>query len=52
MYLREIEYPNIEYFLAFSKLLGIPQGVPQFPCSINCVMKWDDKEIPFQKILV
>lgn len=35
----------------FSKLMATPQGVPQFPCSINCVMKWDDEEIPFQRIL-
>lgn len=35
----------------FSKLMATPQGVPQFPCSINCVMKWDDEEIPFQRIV-
>ena len=35
----------------FSKQLATPQGVPQFPCSIKCVMKWDNKEIPFQRIL-
>ncbi len=35
----------------FSKLMATPQGVSQFPCSINCVMKWDDKEISFQRIL-
>ncbi|MCM1326341.1 MAG: AAA family ATPase [Bacteroidales bacterium] len=35
----------------FSKMLATPHGVPQFPCSINCVMKWDDKRIPFQRIL-
>lgn len=35
----------------FSKLLATPHGVPQFPCSIKCVMKWDDEEIPFQRIL-
>lgn len=35
----------------FSKQIAAPQGVPQFPCSIQCVMKWDDKEIPFQRIL-
>lgn len=31
--------------------MATPQGVPQFPCSIQCLMKWDDKEIPFQRIL-
>lgn len=35
----------------FSRQLATPQGVPQFPCSIRCVMKWDGKEIPFQRIL-
>ncbi len=35
----------------FFRQLATPQGVPQFPCSIECVMKWDDKEISFRRIL-
>lgn len=34
-----------------SKQLAAPQGVPQFPCLIKCVMKWEEKELSFQRIL-